>query len=206
MNPPSKDELTRVSVHEAGHFVLGRAIGFDATEMHLTENGRGRYSGYVKFKHSRADDILNAEREGISLDVVRNRWGVTPEEFDRLYLILSAKKLSLVQKLMTRALSGPAADCELGGGDETIGESDFMDARNLALTAVPESLVTELMKKVFNEARLQAKGPARVAILTAAERLRRRRHFDTAALAKLWHEVCPGPWHGLGKIEQDPEA
>jgi hypothetical protein len=191
--------LMRVSVHEAGHFVVGRAFGFETTEMHLSERGDG-YSGFVKFTPSRFEDILNAERTGRTLEDIRAQWGVSVQEFERLHGICTQARRSLVMKLMMRALAGVAADTELGGGNGTMGEGDYEKARELAHAIVPEALVDTLMKKVLNDARKEATGSLRVAILTVAERLRRRRHFDAKALASLWHEVSPEPGYEPGML------
>lgn len=89
--------------------------------------------------------------------------------------------------------AGAAADTELDGGNGTMGKSDYTRARNFALAIVPEALVDELMRRMLSDTRQEAAGPLRVAILTVAERLRQRLHFDAKALDALWQEVRPRP-------------
>jgi hypothetical protein len=189
----SNDEFFRVSVHEAGHFVFAKIMGLDAIEMALREGPPGIWSGHVKRRLSRLESLLDAEREGRSPETVRERWQMPPAEFAMIQEKMRRARSGLIEKFIAQILAGPAADSELGGGNATMGENDYMQAKAFALGLVPDDQVAHVMTRVMDNARKMAAGALREPILEAAKRLREKRHFDESELNALWSEIAPHP-------------
>jgi hypothetical protein len=177
-------DLRRIAIHEAGHFVVANMMGLgEMIEVTVTAT-----HGHVKRKLGPMDVLLQAELRGDPLETVL----VADEDTAKDIANYREGRHGYINQIVIESLAGVAAATELGGGDGTIGKTDYFKARNAAALMMPEAEIGDFLTRRMNEVRALCRIQLRHPILAVAERFMARPTLAAADLLAIWQEVNPG--------------